>query len=128
MPGTIRDYVVIAALATAGFWYDRRERAQDVDEAPASAESRNVILVVSDGLRWQEVLRGADSLLLFSDGAMGKDAAEVRQRFWRGTNAERRNALMPFVWNTMARQGQLLGNRDLGSGVRVTNGMNFSYP
>jgi hypothetical protein len=35
---------------------------------------------------------------------------------------------MPFVWGSLARRGQLLGNRDLGSEVAVTNGMKFSYP
>ncbi|HYD53314.1 MAG TPA: alkaline phosphatase family protein, partial [Gemmatimonadaceae bacterium] len=52
----------------------------------------------------------------------------LRRRYWRATQAERRQALMPFVWGTMARQGALLGNRDLGSRVNVTNGKDFSYP
>lgn len=35
---------------------------------------------------------------------------------------------MPFLWGTVARQGQLYGNRDAGSAARVTNPMKFSYP
>jgi hypothetical protein len=35
---------------------------------------------------------------------------------------------MPFLWGVMAAQGQLFGNRDLGSESQVTNGLNFSYP
>jgi hypothetical protein len=36
--------------------------------------------------------------------------------------------LLPFIWGTVAKQGQLWGNRDKGSEVRVFNGHNFSYP
>jgi hypothetical protein len=35
---------------------------------------------------------------------------------------------MPFFWNTIARRGQLYGNRSLGSLVGVTNRHRFSYP
>jgi hypothetical protein len=35
---------------------------------------------------------------------------------------------MPFLWNVMATQGQIFGNRDLGSDSHVTNVFNFSYP
>jgi len=129
MSHTLRDGIVLAALAIAALGYDQRQRWHGVGETEASPEARNVILVVSDGLRWQEIFRGADSLLVFGDpAAVGGDATGTQRRFWRATVAERREALMPFVWSTLAREGQLLGNRDLGSSVRVTNGLNFSYP
>jgi len=116
---------LLAILAGYCDW----RRVQVPDAPAASAEARNVILVVSDGLRWQEVFRGADSLLVFGNpGVLGGNGAQVRRRYWRPTVAERRVALMPFVWSTMAREGSLLGNRDLGSTMNVTNGMNFSYP
>jgi hypothetical protein len=35
---------------------------------------------------------------------------------------------MPFLWNTVARGGQLIGNRRLDSVARVSNGLAFSYP
>jgi hypothetical protein len=89
----------------------------------------NVILVGSDGLRWQEVFRGADSTILVgSPDALGENADATRRKYWRGSLAERREALLPFVWGTLARHGQLLGNRDLDSRVDVTNGLKFSYP
>lgn len=129
MSHTLRDGIALAALAIAALGYDLRPRRDRVRQEAASPETGNVILVVSDGLRWQEVFLGADSLLVFGDpDAMGGAAADTRRRFWRATVAERRKALMPFVWGAMARDGQLFGNRDLGSGMRVTNGMNFSYP
>jgi hypothetical protein len=143
-PGTLRDITLLAAAVLAGAAYDRRHQSAGVATGAASEATSyaggdagseatgNVILVVSDGLRWQEVFRGADSLLLFSEPRFkwggGGERAEARQRFWRATVAERRQALMPFVWGTMAREGDLVGNRDVGSSVRVTNGLNFSYP
>ena len=35
---------------------------------------------------------------------------------------------MPFVWNTVARQGVLYGNRNLGSVMQLANKTNISYP
>lgn len=130
-----RDSILIGALAIAAFGVDRRERtriAHPRHGTPAVASrsgAASVILVVSDGMRWQEVFRGADSLLVFGQSkALGGDPARVHQRYWRPSVAERRAALMPFIWGTVARKGQLLGNRDAGSSVNVTNGLNFSYP
>jgi hypothetical protein len=35
---------------------------------------------------------------------------------------------MPFLWTTIAREGQIYGNADKRSRARVANGKNFSYP
>jgi beta-lactamase class A len=93
--------------------------------ASASRKTENVLLVVSDGLRWQDVFRGADSTILF-DTSRATPAA--RAKYWRSSPSERRQAVMPFFWSTVAAQGQLFGNRDLGSDGHVTNGLKFSYP
>lgn len=101
--------------------------------APGTArprlDTRNVVLVVTDGVRWQELFGGADSLLLFGDPArLGGDTVDIRRDFWRPSVAERRAALFPFMWGTIGRRGQLFGNFNAGSRVLVTNGLNFSYP
>jgi hypothetical protein len=87
------------------------------------------VLIVSDGLRWQEVFTGAEEDLL-NDGAGGSwlPDTELRKRYWRDTPAERREALFPFLWGTVAKQGQIFGNQTLGSIARVSNGKAFSYP
>jgi hypothetical protein len=91
--------------------------------------TRNVILVVTDGLRWQEVFNGADSLLIFGDAkALGGDTISTRRRFWRERVDERRQVLLPFIWGTVARRGQIFGNRAAGSNVNTANGLKFSYP
>lgn len=97
------------------------------DSPPLPHVSENVIFVMTDGLRWQEVFRGANQSLL-NQRHDGVDPAELRRRFWRPTNEQRREALMPFLWSVIARDGQIIGNQDRGSVARVTNGFNFSYP
>ena len=98
------------------------------EEARPRPTTRNVVLVTTDGLRWQEVFRGADdSLLNKKDGGVA-DPDALRREFWRETPEARREALLPFLWSTVARQGQVFGNRDKKSLADVTNGKNFSYP
>src|SRR6476469_1698658 len=83
-------------------------------------QTKNVVLVVIDGLRWQEVFTGADSAL------MARQPAATRDAFWRATPSARREALMPFLWGPVAREGTLLGDRTIGSVVRVSNGRDAS--
>jgi hypothetical protein len=95
--------------------------------------TKNVVLVMMDGLRWQEVFHGADDELINTPGpkAYGapKERADyARKLFGTGSADERREALMPFLWSVVAKNGQLYGNRELGSESQVTNGFNFSYP
>jgi hypothetical protein len=97
-------------------------------EDDAHTKTRNVVLVTTDGLRWQEVFRGADASLINKEDGGVADVDSLRRHFWRETPEARREALMPFLWGTIARQGQIFGNRDKKSPVRVTNGKNFSYP
>lgn len=102
-------------------------------QAPTAHKTENVIVVMIDGMRWQEVFRGADPELIKTLGpdALGapqERAARAQQIYWRAAPSERRQTLMPFLWNVMATQGQIFGNRDLGSDSHVTNGLNFSYP
>jgi Type I phosphodiesterase / nucleotide pyrophosphatase len=103
------------------------------DGVPAHAQSalrtRNVVLIVSDGLRWQEIFTGADPTLLNeSHGGIWDKEQDLRREFWRDDPPERRRALFPFLWNTVAVRGQIFGNQAQGSVARVTNGLAFSYP
>lgn len=124
-PATI---LVLVLAAHAGDLWRHATGRRDGEGRAAASEARHVILVVADGLRWQEVFRGADSLLVFHSNATSRNAGDIRRRYWRSSVTERRAALMPFVWSTIARQGQLYGNRDVGSAAHVTNPMKFSYP
>ena len=97
--------------------------------AQSALKTRNVVLIVSDGLRWQEVFTGADPTLLNeAHGGIWDKEENLRREFWRDDPNERRRALLPFLWNTVAVRGQIFGNQALGSVARVTNGLAFSYP
>jgi hypothetical protein len=97
-------------------------------ETPGSLKTRNVVLIVSDGLRWQEIFSGADPQLLDKEhGGISNTNAFLRQ-FGQATAEQRRAALFPFFWSTIAKKGQLLGNQAKGSVMKVSNGLNFSYP
>jgi hypothetical protein len=99
--------------------------------APAAlaGKTQNVVLIVSDGLRWQEIFTGADgSLLNDKEGGSWLGTEELRKRYWRDSAEARREALFPFLWGTVAKQGQIFGNQLKGSVAHVTNGKAFSYP
>lgn len=89
--------------------------------------TQNVIMVMTDGLRWQEVFRGAEASLM-TKAFKVKDGSAFKKTYWRETPEARREALMPFLWGTVAKQGQIYGNRDKGSDAYVTNSFFFSYP
>jgi hypothetical protein len=91
-------------------------------------KTQNVIFVMNDGLRWEEVFRGAEKLLVSAKPGGVKQPPQLKRQFERPTREACREALFPFLWKTIARQGQVFGNLDKGSNVRVTNGHNFSYP
>ena len=97
--------------------------------AQSQPKTRNVVLIVADGLRWQEVFTGADPSLLNSEsgGIWGKPE-RLKREFWRDDISDRRKTLFPFLWGVVATQGQIIGNQTKGSIARVTNGKAFSFP
>ena len=102
-------------------------------EPAIGQRTKNVIVVMLDGMRWEEVFRGADPKLInrHSPKLLGHSAERTslaKELYWRDTAVERRQALMPFLWSVMATQGQIFGNRDIGSDSHVRNRQKFSYP
>jgi hypothetical protein len=95
----------------------------------AQGKTENVIFVMTDGLRWQEVFHGAEDTLLTKENGGVKNVDALRRAYAPSESLDtRRTALMPFFWSTLAKQGQVFGNQDKGSIAQVTNGKNFSYP
>lgn len=93
----------------------------------ANKADRNLVIVTIDGLRWQEVFRGADPKLINHKDFV-KNATALNASFWHDDQKQRRQALMPFFWQTIAKQGAMIGNRDKGSKMSVANAWYFSYP
>ena len=98
-------------------------------DAALAGQTQNVVLVVCDGLRWQEVFAGADPALLNEAARSGwTSETELRRKYGADEATKRRELLFPFLWGIVAKSGQLFGNEWLGSVARVTNAMWFSYP
>jgi hypothetical protein len=102
-------------------------KVQAAGAAP-TLKTRAVVLIVLDGLRWQEVFDGPEHDLMNATIGGVQDADQLRKDFWRDTAEEGRRVLMPFLWNVVAQQGQIYGNQHKGSVAQVTNGFKFSQP
>jgi hypothetical protein len=90
-------------------------------------KTENIFLITLDGLRWQELFTGADSLLI-DDTGMVETPGSLLEDFWHKDQLERRKSLFPFMWETIAKNGQIYGNRAYGNRVNTTNKQWFSYP
>ena len=97
-------------------------------EKKTAPRTENVIIVTLDGFRWQDFFGGADETLL--DAKLGgvRDLAGLKKRYWRDTPEARRTAVLPFIWTTLAKQGQDLRRSYPQSPRALTNGLKFSYP
>jgi hypothetical protein len=112
--------IALALIAVATF-------VASAEQPPAVT---NVFLVTMDGMRWQEVFGGLQAPLVSKEdgGVADDDVPWVEEQFDAATSEERREKLMPFLWGTIARQGQIFGDASRGSTARLTNGLRFSYP
>lgn len=120
--------ILLAALCTAA---SAATPAATPTATPAAVplKTRNVVLIVLDGLRWQEVFTGADATLMNEKyGGSWESEALLAQRFGNPDLQQRREQLMPFLWKVVAKQGQIFGNQKLGSIAQVSNAYASSYP
>ncbi|MDP4982100.1 alkaline phosphatase family protein [Pseudoalteromonas tunicata] len=88
---------------------------------------KNVIVITLDGVRWQEVFKGADATLMNNKDFV-QDIDKTTAQYWDENLTVRREKLMPFFWQYVAKQGVMLGNRDNGSYMSIANNWHFSYP
>jgi hypothetical protein len=91
-------------------------------------QTENIIIITTDGFRWQEVFKGMDSAIANNSKYNQGDSEYIFKRYWNNDEKERRKMLMPFLWNTVVGKGQLFGNRSSGSKVDNANPFWFSYP
>ena len=94
----------------------------------AAQKTENVIIITTDGYRWQEVFGGMDKIIADDKRFNQGDSAYLFSQYWADDIETRRKKLMPFFWSTIASQGQLYGNRLYGNRVSVSNPYWFSYP
>jgi hypothetical protein len=103
-------------------------KEEDVAAAP------NLIVITTDGLRWQEVFKGMDATLANDKKFNHGDSAYIYTKYGAqpmndvAAVMERRAKLLPFITKTMDTQGLLFGNRFKDNKVDVANPHWFSYP
>ena len=88
----------------------------------------NVIIITTDGFRWQEVFGGMDTSLANHPKFNQGDSAYIYNKYGAKELSVRQKQLMPFFWNQIAKEGMLFGNRYVGNKVDVANPHWFSYP
>ena len=87
----------------------------------------NIILITLDGVRWQEVFNGVD-LELIENKKFTKNSALLKEMFLSDDNKKRQQKLLPFFGNYINNKGILIGNKNEGSVLKLTNDQLFSYP
>jgi len=95
---------------------------------PVKSTIENIIVITTDGLRWQEVFGGMDHELGSNKKYNQNDSSYIYNKYWNVKGDVRRAMLMPFLWKTIQDQGQIYGNRWLGNKVNNANPYWFSYP
>jgi predicted AlkP superfamily pyrophosphatase or phosphodiesterase len=91
-------------------------------------QAENIIIITTDGFRWQEAFKGMDETLARDKKFNQADSAYIYKKYWSIDVSERREKLMPFMWSVLAKKGQIYGNRALGNKVNNANPYWFSYP
>lgn len=91
-------------------------------------QAENLIIITTDGFRWQEVFTGMDSALANDKRYHQNASEELFDKYWSDNLKERRKLLMPFMWTTFSQLGSLYGNRGYDNKVNNNNPYWFSYP
>jgi len=94
----------------------------------AQQKIENIIVITTDGLRWQEVFMGMDSSIANMKKFNQGDSAYIYKSYWHPDVKERRTRLMPFIWGNIEKTGRIYGNRTLNNNVNNANPYWFSYP
>ena len=66
-----------------------------------SQKAENIIIITTDGLRWQEVFTGMDSAIANNKKFNQGDSAGIFKNYWSSSPETRRRKLMPFLWSTV---------------------------
>ena len=96
--------------------------------AVSQTVSENLIIVTTDGFRWEEVFGGMDSAIAKMPEFNLNQKKRLDEQYGGVTSEERRKKLLPFIWTTMAANGQIYGNRAYKNDVNNANPYWFSYP
>ena len=93
-----------------------------------SQKAENIIIITTDGFRWQEIFTGMDSAIANNSKFNQGDSAAIFKKYWSADPVERRKKIMPFLWSSIEKNGQIYGNRNFGNKIDNANPYWFSYP
>lgn len=94
----------------------------------SAQKTENIIIITTDGFRWQEVFKGLDPAIANDKKFNQGDSTYIYKKYSASDFAASRQKIMPFFWSEIVSKGQIYGNRDLGNKVDVSNPYWFSYP
>src|SRR5215203_4866178 len=84
-------------------------------------KAERIIVITTDGFRWQELFTGMDSAIANQKKHHQGDSAEIFKSYWHEDPIQRRKLLMPFFWNALMTKGQVYGSRKFGNYVNTAN-------
>jgi hypothetical protein len=125
-----RSLLVFAICFASNMGRGRIDAQERSDAVSNETKNRieNVVLITLDGLRGEEVFRGAEAAYLTKEAGV-KNVDQWKERYWRESAEERRKVLMPFLWSQwVTENGWVAGDLERDSVVAVSNGLYFSYP
>lgn len=94
----------------------------------AQQKIENVVVITTDGFRWQEVFKGMDSEIVINKAFNQGERKYLESTYGSDTPTVRRQKLLPFLWTTVEQHGQLYGNRSFDNKVDNANPYWISYP
>lgn len=100
----------------------------NISSSFAQQKTENIIVITTDGFRWQETFGGMDSAIANDRKYNQGDSILIYKKYWSDDAGERRKKLLPFFWSTLSSHGQIYGNRNFGNKVNNANPYWFSYP
>ena len=90
-------------------------------------DDQRLIIVTTDWFRWHEVFKGMDEAIL-KIGPNKNDSAYIVGKYGGSSFEQKRHKLLPFLWGTVSKHGQLYGNRLYDNKVDNANPYWFSNP
>ena len=94
----------------------------------SAQKTENIIIITTDGFRWQEVFKGLDQIIANDKKFNQGDSTYIYKKYSDSDFIVSRQKIMPFFWSEIVSKGQIYGNRDFGNKVDVANPYWFSYP
>ncbi|MEO8415516.1 MAG: hypothetical protein ABI472_17780, partial [Ginsengibacter sp.] len=95
--------------------------------AQLTPKTQNIFIVTIDGIRWQEIFKGADPDII-NDDRYTSNIDLAKLMYLDSSEDLSRKKLLPFFWDVIQQKGRLYGNRLYGNKVNVSNSYKFSYP